>query len=265
MLLAIAACLFNACLYVLVLYVKRGLPRDHATTIKQRALAVLGVCCVAWIPTYLCKLYYHNTAPMLPLLGLKMGGLVHCAICLTATTIFFLGPVSWKVFNYFAWGGKLVSLDLKNLRDLVVAPITEEFVFRACMVPLLGFIGTSSTVIIFVTPLFFGAAHVHHVYEKTVHGRMSLQSALASIAFQFLYTTVFGWYATFLFVQTGYLLVTVVIHSFCNFIGVPPFPEMFSHRHRYLFMVLTIAGVVGFIFIFSTATRISQFVTLAGW
>jgi prenyl protein peptidase len=49
------------------------------------------------------------------------------------------------------------------LRNLVIAPITEELVFRGCMVPLLlPHLGYGYQ-LSWITPLFFGVAHLHHM------------------------------------------------------------------------------------------------------
>lgn len=61
-------------------------------------------------------------------------------------------------------------------RNLVVAPLAEEWTFRACMLPLLLQCFTPTTAI-FVCPLFFGVAHFHHVVDRVKAG-MNLKHAL---------------------------------------------------------------------------------------
>lgn len=59
---------------------------------------------------------------------------------------------------------------------------------------------------IFGTPLWFGVAHVHHAWETyKSRGRTSsaLRFAMLQSSVQFTYTTLFGWYANFLFLRTG--------------------------------------------------------------
>jgi membrane protease YdiL (CAAX protease family) len=46
------------------------------------------------------------------------------------------------------------------------------------------------------------------------------------VLFQLLYTSVFGWYATWLFLRTQSLWGIVIVHSFCNWIGLPKFSLM---------------------------------------
>ena len=75
---------------------------------------------------------------------------------------------------------------------------------------------------IFITPLYFGVAHIHHFYEsRLTNPRASILGLLVSSMFQFLYTTLFGWYANFVFVRTGSIYSVILIHSFCNWIGFP--------------------------------------------
>lgn len=52
---------------------------------------------------------------------------------------------------YWIWN----LTDLQFLRSHVVAPVAEEFVFRACMMPLLLQCFRPMTAI-FIAPLFFG-------------------------------------------------------------------------------------------------------------
>lgn len=58
----------------------------------------------------------------------------------------------------------------------MMAPLSEEFVFRACMMPLVmqSFSAIHS---VFITPLFFGVAHIHHIIERLNMG-MALNTAL---------------------------------------------------------------------------------------
>lgn len=74
----------------------------------------------------------------------------------------------------------------------------------------------------FVSPLYFGIAHVHHFYEfRLTHPDTPALAALLRSLFQFGFTTVFGWYATFVYLRTSSLLAVILIHSFCNWCGLP--------------------------------------------
>lgn len=101
-------------------------------------------------------------------------------------------------------------------------PITEEIIFRSLITPLHLLSRLPPTTTIFVTPLYFGIAHIHHYYEyKLTNPREKTLPALLRSLFQFTYTTLFGWYATFVFIRTGSLAAVVIAHSFCNWCGLP--------------------------------------------
>lgn len=101
-------------------------------------------------------------------------------------------------------------------------PITEEIIFRSLITPLHLLSRLSPAKTIFLTPLYFGIAHIHHYYEyKLTNPREATLPALLRSLFQFAYTTLFGWYATFVFIRTGSLAAVVIAHSFCNWCGLP--------------------------------------------
>jgi prenyl protein peptidase len=75
---------------------------------------------------------------------------------------------------------------------------------------------------IFLTPILFGLAHVHHFYEfRLTTPQVPASAALLRSLFQLGYTTLFGAYATFLFLRTGSLLAVCAVHAFCNCMGLP--------------------------------------------
>jgi len=108
--------------------------------------------------------------------------------------------------------------------ELRVAPITEEFTFRACMLALMMHC-TKPTTAIIICPLFFGAAHLHHCIEQIRNG-VSVKVAILMSCFQFTYTSIFGAYSAYLFLRTGHLIAPVLVHSFCNHMGFPDFGSL---------------------------------------
>ncbi|CAB1333152.1 unnamed protein product, partial [Coregonus sp. 'balchen'] len=145
-------------------------------------------------------------------------------------------PRSWVVC-----GGDLVWLG-----NQVVAPLTEELVFRACMLPTLVPC-TGPTAAIFIAPLFFGVAHFHHVIEQLQLKEDTLPVLLLSALFQFTYTSVFGAYTAFIFIRTGHLVGPVLCHSFCNSMGLPPIGSALEHPHCCLMLFFYLLGVVVFL------------------
>jgi prenyl protein peptidase len=96
--------------------------------------------------------------------------------------------------------------------------------FRSAIIPLHLLARVSPGRIVFIAPLYFGIAHIHHFYEfRLTHPDTPALAALARSLFQFGYTTIFGWYATFVYLRTGSLIAVIVIHSFCNWCGLPRF------------------------------------------
>jgi hypothetical protein len=139
------------------------------------------------------------------------------------------------------------------LRNIVLAPITEEIVFRALMIPPLAshyyfnydrtplikkygslkpegfvltpprtlpFLDLSPWKIILTCPLFFALAHLHHCYEKIRQGER-VSRALTSTLIQATYTTIFGGIAALLFMRTNSVLAPIVSHVVCNLVGLP--------------------------------------------
>jgi intramembrane prenyl-peptidase len=103
--------------------------------------------------------------------------------------------------------------------------------------------------IIFTTPLFFGLAHIHHAYEHRLHFIRSPGLSVLVTFVQFTYTTIFGWYASYLLLVTQTIWAPVLAHAFCNCMGLPRFWGGIPGVSRWLsavYYVCLIAGAVGF-------------------
>jgi len=157
-------------------------------------------------------------------LGLRFHGLLYASILpLLLTMILFIGPLTLHyldgIFLLYAdwnyWRSNLQNLIW--IRNHIVGPLSEEFVFRACMLPILvPSLGENWSLIL--SPLFFGFAHVHHLMEKQRQG-IDFKQAILGTVFQMSYTTVFGLYSAFLFLRTGHLIAPFLVHMFCNHMG----------------------------------------------
>ncbi|KAG8563550.1 hypothetical protein GDO81_016125 [Engystomops pustulosus] len=258
---SVLCCLALACSYVGSLYVwKSELSRDHPAVIKRRFTSVLIVSSlsplVLWVWKELTGI--KTDAAILSLMGFRVDGILTATILpLLLTMILFLGPLvqlsldcPWgfldglKVaFDPRFW--TLCFTDMRWLRNQVIAPLTEELVFRACMLPMLVPC-TSPGTAIFTCPLFFGIAHFHHVIEQLRFRQATVLSIFLSAAFQFSYTAVFGAYTAFLFIRTGHFLGPVLCHSFCNYIGFPAIFTALDHPQRSMIVLFYVLGVVLF-------------------
>ena len=150
--------------------------------------------------------------------------------------------------------------NLVFLRNYLISPFTEEFVFRSCMLPLLvPRLGARTSIL--VTPLFFGLAHLHHIVEGLMTDSGSFGHLLAQHLFQFAYTYVFGLFSSYLFVRTGCLAPSFVSHALCNFLGFPHIDELFSRSSgltratRLFILAFYVAGFVLFFRLLAPITR----------
>ena len=109
-------------------------------------------------------------------------------------------------------------------RNWVVAPLTEELTFRACLLSFLLASGVARPAALWLSPLIFASAHLHHLHELIAHQGASPGAALRCLAPQLAYTTLFGWLAAFFFLRTRHLAAAVLPHAFCNAVGPPGAP-----------------------------------------
>eukprot|EP00934_Nitzschia_sp_Nitz4_P001003 Nitzschia sp. Nitz4//scaffold341_size29662//4775//5212//NITZ4_008035-RA/size29662-exonerate_protein2genome-gene-0.2-mRNA-1//1//CDS//3329548537//1003//frame0 len=117
------------------------------------------------------------------------------------------------------------------------------------MVPVLLASPMSPTQVVWVAPLFFGVAHVHHAATQLSKGERP-KTVLIMTAFQFVYTSLFGSYAAHAFLRTGSITAVFVSHCYCNMMGLPSLGFL-NRRHRlYRFripiVVAFLIGIVGF-------------------
>lgn len=136
--------------------------------------------------------------------------------------------------------------DLMIIRNCVAAPVAEEVVFRGHMMPLLLAGGFSAYGAMWLAPVFFGLAHLHHAVQAVLVEGVPVGRALAQSAFQFAFTTIFGWYSAFLFIRTGTVSAPIVAHAFCNLIGFPPFGALGRISKRNVTIGAILGGMVAF-------------------
>ncbi|MCJ1286546.1 hypothetical protein MMC26_005892 [Xylographa opegraphella] len=228
-------------LYVLPFYLSSltrpspDLPRDSPSVIRARVRLVTLSCTICSVIT-ICILSFHAHVPrlrILKLLGWYPIDIAGTAKPLLLTALLFAGPLFEKGVVEGRWkewmrGRRLYEClnSWIGWRNYVAGPFTEELLFRSLLLPV-AFLGqpnpsASKLRLILLTPLYFGIAHIHHFYEfKLTHPRTPLLPTLLMTLFQFAYTTVFGWYAAFVFLRTGSLWSVVLCHAFCNWMGLP--------------------------------------------
>lgn len=174
------------------------------------------------------KMSYSN---IFHLLGWYPFSPLDIAKVMSLTALLFAGPLFEKGVIESGWQQWVKGRDLRETlsswigwRNYIAGPFTEEVLFRSLVLSLhlLTRPPSSQSILIFVTPLYFGIAHIHHFYEYILtHPFTPLPPALFRSMVQFGYTTVFGWYAAFLLLRTGNIWGVVIVHAFCNWMGLP--------------------------------------------
>jgi len=287
--------LFVAALYLLVPPKVRLLDRNDALHIQWRMFAVATVCVTATIlyPFIFCQTVEENNTGRSTVSALKLMGwslAPHAVIgVLIHTCLLYTGPITASLF-YVRWnchrmraGGRNISYiqtfyllyiepitlpflegdscqQWTRIRNLLVAPLSEEVVFRGCMVSPLLASGLRPTFTCFVAPLFFGTAHFHHALLKYKLG-MPMSSVVVMTAFQFTYTSLFGAYTTYAFLRTGSILAITLSHSFCNLFGFPDLTFLKSngaplsglYPYRWLLVGAYLVGIGAFVWGFQSS------------
>jgi len=186
----------------------------------------------------------------------------HSPLPYLVTPILYLGPLyatflGSKLPFQSSWSWDYDVMPVFNtwvgVRNYFFGPITEELVFRASVLAVYHLAGISRNKMIFLSPLLFGLAHLHHAWEiynnegKTV---AAAKRALLVILFQLAYTTLFGYHCAFLFLRTGSVYPPLFSHMFCNFMGLPQIIyelQVFRHRRGSIVFMYSL-GIVGYIY-----------------
>ncbi|KAJ5663698.1 hypothetical protein N7507_004429 [Penicillium longicatenatum] len=208
-----------------------SLSRDAPSVIRARIRAVTASCiltsvAVLWLTVSQGN---HSLGSAITLMGWWPISVSDIARSFLLTAILFIGPLFERGIVESEWRSwfRLSKLSESlsgwiGWRNYIAGPVTEEIMFRSGIIPLHLLAHVSPGYIVFVSPLYFGIAHVHHFYEfRLTHPDTPALAALLRSLFQFGFTTVFGWYATFVYLRTSSLLAVILIHSFCNWCGLP--------------------------------------------
>ncbi|KAF2965768.1 hypothetical protein GQX73_g7796 [Xylaria multiplex] len=210
----------------------KTLSRDAPSVIQARIRSVSLTCVVCSVITFviLTSRGHATNGDALHSMGYWPLGLAEAGRSLLLTAILFSGPLYEHLLVDGGWRQLFTLYPISRLsewiywRNIIAGPFTEEVLFRSASVPLMLIAETSVTRTIFLSPVIFGLAHVHHFYEfRVTHPHEPAAAGLLRSLLQFTYTSLFGAYATFLFLRTGSLLAIFVVHAFCNTMGLPRF------------------------------------------
>eukprot|EP00055_Hartaetosiga_balthica_P007098 m.23985 g.23985 ORF g.23985 m.23985 type:complete len:293 (-) comp5603_c0_seq1:226-1104(-) len=242
--------------------------RNHPSAMKKRMAAVGGVTVLSPLLLYIfygqpsssslssavdpsCSVSFWDAIFLTPSikhhLVAAMKGLLLFATLFIGPILQDLSDGVWLAqFKYF------YNHRTEFVRNFVVAPLTEEIVFRACVTaPLFFYLKEKSAsgiqnnyLVALVGPLFFGVAHAHHYFEGI---------PLLHILFQIAYTTLFGFLSAMTMIYTNSIIAAIVAHSFCNWMGFPGFVQ--AHRHKYSFFIVPAYFIGLIVFLFTMFTK----------
>lgn len=247
---------FVGSLYLWKLAGYKDANRDDTGTIQRRFLSALLSCIfsVVLISSLTDSAKEgDNGLTFFELFGFESENVfLACFNCLVLTMILFVGPLAQHMVGVYE--GSVEFFDLGDpwvaLRNYVLAPFTEEFVFRACLVRLWVAASFPMWTIIALSPFCFAMAHAHHFIEH-MRKTGNKKTALTQVLFQVFYTSLFGMYSNFLLLRTGSTVAVILTHTFCNHQGFPNVGFLFDrynplHPHRLWLGGLYLTGVVAF-------------------
>lgn len=271
---AVAACAAMAACYVAVLYAPTVLLRLPPASsfdnymIRRFLCALASTAASVVFSTSLLGIWRgRDLEAMLSIFGLRKDHMWQAAVFpLLLTSLLYAGSLVLKIFllisrwdevssNCSFWNFvdciHRLAYNVMAWRNYVVAPFTEELVFRACMIPLLLCGGYKTYNVIFFSPVFFSLAHLNHFLELYYQQNYSFSKAFLLIGVQLGYTVIFGWYASFLFIRTGNLISPTVAHILCNIMGLP---VLSSSRTKGVATIVFAAGLFCFFWLLFPAS-----------
>ncbi|KAK7205707.1 CAAX protease self-immunity-domain-containing protein [Myxozyma melibiosi] len=273
---AFLVCTLCTILYVGVLYIHPNsrpsatVSRNDATVIKYRVIAItISTYVTAVFTTWILNEWRVSLNPLYLMVSLRMLPMPSLFEIfrsgLLITAILFVGPLVEKLFlsggiSELNYGFRDIFRSWINIRNYIIGPFTEEIVFRSCIISIELRARMSPTTVIFVAPLYFGIAHLHHAYESYIQNPNYLKLVILNSIFHFAFTTIFGWYASFLFLRTGSFWQPFVAHVFCNLMGVPKVGARLDGPAWYtrLYHGLLVFGLIAFAMLLGPLTKSSR-------
>ncbi|CAG2161031.1 unnamed protein product [Oppiella nova] len=162
--------------------------------------------------------------------------------CIITSTILSCLVSFLYVGSLYCWpkqthriGSLAVSLVIRNY---MIAPITEELIFRGVLSTLLVKCWSLRSTLI-MSSLLFGFSHSHHyIFEINDMRRVTARNYGPALE-QMTYTTLFGMYASVVYFKSRLIISPILVHSFCNLMGFPDLGAITSSKHTF---ALTLTG-----------------------
>ncbi|KAI3683874.1 hypothetical protein L1987_84389 [Smallanthus sonchifolius] len=272
---AIVACIAMAIFYVAILYSPTLILRlPPPSSFKSFMIRRFICACISTVVSLLVCAFIlpvKSWNVLLSAYGIRLHHMWEAVVFpLCLTSLMYSGSFVLKIFSIWSsWaehGGRQIDISFHGLKSVfqslinwmlslvynisvwrmyIVGPLTEELVFRACMISVLLCGGFKPYTVILLSPVLFSLAHLNHLLESYMQRDSSLLKASMVAGFQLGYTLIFGSYASFLFVRTGHISAPIVSHMVCNIMGLPAF---FSQR-TWMVSVGFVAGAISFVYL----------------
>ena len=98
--------------------------------------------------------------------------------------------------------------------------------------------------------MIFGVSHIYRLEDVITSNRNIDLQGILPVLFQVCFTSLFGLYVGYVFVVTGSLYAVIVLHGFCNFMGLPNLKflskDQPAYRYKNAILFTYIAGIVMF-------------------
>uniref|UniRef100_A0A5S6R4C8 CAAX prenyl protease 2 n=1 Tax=Trichuris muris TaxID=70415 RepID=A0A5S6R4C8_TRIMR len=226
---------------------------DRHRTILRRfvgasfASILLSIVALRWKP---------ENQSALEFFGLRRPGLFLALILPTSVTaVLFLGPWCLSLFVGPPSDDDEEDSFVMLLRNYLLAPLTEELVFRCCALRVMTMC-MPWTKACLISPLSFAFAHCHHALEKKRLG-YNWQDILCTVGFQVGFCYLFGVYVSLIYLRTRHLMAAFMCHVFCNFMGFPDISllKLVDRKKRSFVILCFVIGVLLWISLFLPFTE----------
>ncbi|KAH9278875.1 CAAX prenyl protease 2 [Echinococcus granulosus] len=225
-------CVVYCIVFIAALYLYGGVDRNTSKSVRQRIVSG-SVACGLILTDTLAFTRLPNTSPWrldsydLSRIFLRHQHLVLALLLPTLSTgLLFLGPFwhEWRARRFYTLQDYARELwytsNLIRLRNIVIAPLVEEIIFRGCILFHLQRRFDSCGALCLGSSLLFAVSHFHHVVER-IYAGYAVREALLDVLSQVLMTAMFGAYSTLLVLRSGHLAAAFAVHSLCNLMGMP--------------------------------------------
>ena len=193
---------------------------------------------------YIIKIYYPNFYSYLTTQKYSFLNLIfRIFITIIINMTLYLG----NIVQYIYGNEQLIKNPIFILFiEQIFSPVLEESIFRGLIMNIFRYNGYSNLFSGFINSILFGIIHFRHLFDKYI-----IKKPLKLIIFQSLYTSFFGFYASYIYYYSNCIISSIILHGTCNLFSFPKlnyFDDISVPYHiKKLFNFCFIFGILGFI------------------